>query len=306
MKSILVTGGCGYIGSVLCERLIEEGYWVTCVDNLMYGQSISPILCKSPNYKFINKDVMDLSPSEFVNYDVIIPLAAIVGARACDKKITLAKITNKASIIAVLRKKLNSQLLIYPNTNSGYGSSSEMICTEETPTKPLSLYARLKCEAEKEVMKYKNVIILRLATVFGVSYRMRRDLLVNDLVYKAYRDGYIVLYEKYFKRNFVHVSDVADCFIHCIENSGKMRGQIYNLGNDEANLTKEELAFKIRSHCPCDIITSKTGKDPDQRNYVVSSEKLAKAGFAAERTLDYGIEELLKYYSATKSPMENA
>lgn len=302
MKSlkVLVTGGAGYLGSILCEHLLDKGYKVVVIDNLMYRQKSLFHLCNNPNFEFVFGDVRDekLIGSLIKGVDVIIPLAAIVGAPACDLDPDLAKSVNLESIKILNRMRSSKQLVIYPTTNSGYGTKSgDAYCTEDTPLEPISLYGRTKTEAEAELLKSSNVITLRLATVFGMSPRMRLDLLVNDFVFKAVTDGYLVIFEKDFKRNYIHIRDVADCFIYCIENADKMTGHPYNVGLDEANLSKEELALKIKEYVPnLYIHFSEVGSDPDKRNYIVSNKRLKDAGFEPRRSLEGGIKELIKGY----------
>lgn len=303
--NVLVTGGAGYIGSILCEHLLDKGYKVTVLDNLLYSQSSSLFhLCNDPNFEFIFGDVREgrLVKSLIKGADVIIPLAAIVGAPACDLDPHLAKSVNLEAIKLLNRLRSRKQLVIYPTTNSGYGAKSgDVYCTEDTPLQPISLYGRTKAEAERELLKTSNVITLRLATVFGMSPRMRLDLLVNHFVYVALNDGYLVIFEKDFKRNYIHIRDVADSFIYCIENANKMRGKPYNVGLEEANLSKEELALKIKEFLPNFYVHfSEVGSDPDKRNYIVSNKRLKDAGFEAKRSLDEGIKELLKGYQMIK------
>jgi len=295
---VLVTGGAGYIGSVLCETLLAEGHEVTVLDNLMYGQQALLHLCAHPAFEFVRGDARDeaaLRPL-LAKADALIPLAAIVGAPACDADPALARAVNLDALLLLDKLRSPRQLVVFPTTNSGYGTrSGEVHCTEETPLEPISLYGRTKADAEAALLQRPNVVTLRLATVFGVSPRMRLDLLVNDFVHKAVTDGYIVLFEKDFKRNFIHIRDVADGMAHCLRNGERMAGRCYNAGLDEANLSKGELAEKIRGHVPsfC-ILQSAIGSDPDRRNYVVSSQRLREAGFAARRSLDDGIRELIK------------
>lgn len=301
---ILVTGGAGYLGSILCETLLDKGYSVTVVDNLMYRQHSLFHLCNNPNFDFVFGDVRnkELMRKLIKASDILIPLAAIVGAPACDRDLSLATTTNLDAIKLLNKLRSKTQLVIYPTTNSGYGTSSgQVFCTEATPLKPISLYGRIKADAEEELLGSKNTITLRLATVFGMSARMRLDLLVNHFVFTALNDGYIVLFEKEFKRNFVHIKDVADCFVFCIENFKKMVGKPYNVGLDSANLSKEELALKIKEYLPNFYIHfAEVGTDPDKRNYIVSNQRLRDAGFEAKRTLDEGIKELLKGYQLIK------
>jgi nucleoside-diphosphate-sugar epimerase len=240
--------------------------------------------------------------------DVLIPLAAIVGAPACDRDPWLAESVNLEAVRLLNRLRSPRQLVVYPNTNSGYGTKSgSPLCTEETPLEPISLYGRTKVAAELELLNSPNSITLRLATVFGVSPRMRLDLLVNHFVYAAVTDGYIILFEKDFQRNFVHIRDVADCFLHCLAHAERMIGRPYNVGLDAANLSKEELALAIKQHVPnfC-VQCSDIGVDPDKRNYLVSNERLRQSGFEAQRSLDDGIRELLKgYRMLARSPYKN-
>lgn len=296
MIHVLVTG-CGYIGSVLCGTLLQAGYRVTAMDNFRYGPINLAHLCSNPSFDFIPADVrhdgIDYSP-----YDVIIPLAALVGAPVCEQFRDEAYSVNVDAISRMTFARRPDQLIIYPNSNSGYGTpDAGILCTEDMPMFPISWYGSTKCWAEYELLDQPNTIALRLATVFGMSPRMRLDLLVNDFVYRAVTDGYLVLYESHFKRNYIHVRDVADCFIHCIENAASMVGQPYNAGLDSANLSKLELAQKIKEHVPgLVIIEEPIAKDPDQRNYVVSNQRLRDHGFEARRGLDEGIEELIKGY----------
>lgn len=297
---VLVTGGSGYLGSVLCERLLKDGHQVTVVDNLMYQQQSLFHLCGDPHFDFVLGDVRDenLIRDLLKGADVIIPLAAIVGAPACDRDPWLARSVNFEAVRFINRLRSPRQLVIFPTTNSGYGTKSgNAHCTEETPLEPISIYGQTKVEAEADLLEKPNVITLRLATVFGMSQRMRLDLLVNHFVYAAVTDGYIVIFEKEFKRNYVHIRDVADCFVYCIGHPEKMVGRPYNMGLDAANLSKEELAFKVKEYVPDFYIHfGPVGSDPDKRNYIVSNQRLREAGFEARRSLDDGIQELLKGY----------
>jgi len=303
---VLVTGAAGYIGSVLSGRLLEAGHHVTAVDNLMYSQHGPFHLCASPCFDFVRGDARDeqLMRRLLAHVDVVIPLAAIVGAPGCDRDPWLATSVNLDAIRLILKLRSPRQLVIYPTTNSGYGTKSgEVMCTEDSPLDPISLYGRLKVEAENELLNAPNAITLRLATVFGMSSRMRLDLLVNHFVYTAVTEGYLVIFEKEFKRNYVHIRDVADCFAFAIEHSADMAGRAFNLGLDSANLSKEELARKIQAFVPRFYVHySEIGSDPDKRNYVVSNERLRKAGFEARRSLDDGIQELMKGYRMMRLP----
>jgi len=297
---VLVTGGAGYIGSILCEHLLDAGFQVTAIDNLMYGQHSLFHLCANPRFEFVHGDVRNegLMRRLIKEADVLIPLAAVVGAPACDRDPWLARSVNLEAVRLLNRLRSPHQLVIFPTNNSGYGTKSgEVYCTEDTPLEPISLYGQTKVQAEAELLEAPNVISLRLATVFGMSSRMRLDLLVNHFVYAAVTDGFIVIFEKDFKRNYIHIRDVADCFIHCVNNAERMVGRPYNVGLDEANLSKEELALKIKEYVPNFYIHfAPVGSDPDKRNYIVSSQRLREAGFVPRRSLDDGIKELLKGY----------
>jgi len=307
---ILITGGAGYLGSVLCEHLLSSGHQVTVVDNLIYQQQSLAHLSANPRFEFVLGDVRDksLMCRLVKEADVLIPLAAVVGTPACDRDPWLARSVNLDAIRLCNRLRSPSQVVIFPTTNSGYGTKSgDTYCTEETPLEPISLYGQTKAEAEMELLQTPNVITLRLATVFGMSSRMRVDLLVNHFVYAAVTDGYMVIFEKDFKRNYIHVRDVADCFLHCIENADKMAGRPYNTGLDAANLSKEELAYKVKEYVPQFYFHfAPVGRDPDQRNYVVSNQRLREAGFVARRSIDEGIQELLKGYRMMgRAPFRN-
>lgn len=309
-RNIFVTGGAGYIGSILAEHLLDAGHAVTVLDSLMYGRAGLEHLMANPSFHFVLGDARDerLVRELIASADVIIPLAAIVGMPACERDPALAESVNLGAIRLLNRLRGPSQFVVYPNTNSGYGTKSgETFCTEDTPLEPISLYGRLKVEAERELLASPNAIALRLATVFGSSPRMRLDLLVNDFVYRAVTDGYLVIFEKDFKRNFIHIRDVADCFVHCIANAEPMAGRTYNAGLDDANLSKEELALKIKEYVPnLYIHFAPIGSDPDKRDYIVSNARLREAGFAAKRSLDEGIRELISGYRMLgRHPMKN-
>jgi nucleoside-diphosphate-sugar epimerase len=294
----------------MIPALLRAGHEVTVVDNLMYGQHTLFHLCAEPGFDFVRGDARDeqLMGALVPKADVIVPLACIVGAPACARDPWLATAVNQEAVLLANRLRSPSQLIVYPTTNSGYGATTgEVHCTEETPLEPISLYGRTKVEAEQALLDSPNAITLRLATVFGMSLRMRLDLLVNHFTYAAVTDGTIVIFEKDFKRNYLHVKDVADCFVHCIEHHAEMAGRPYNLGLDEANLSKQELAFKIKEYVPGFYIHfAEVGTDPDKRNYVVSNERLRKAGFEAQRTLDVGIRELLVGYRMLgRAPFKN-
>lgn len=298
MNKVLITGGAGYLGSTLAEYLLINGYEVTVLDNLMYKQLSVLHLFKRDKFKFIKGDVRNTSMLQKLvqEYDVIIPLAAIVGMPACRDNPQLAIDVNYLHIKAIVDVLCDDQKLIIPNTNSQYGSSPDII-TEESPFKPLSLYAETKCNAESYVLKNGNGVVLRLATVFGVSPRMRQDLLVNDFTYKAVTDGYLVLFEGHFKRNYIHVQDIARTFQFMIENYEQCRGQVYNVGLSSANLSKLELAETIKKYLPKLVIKQdEFNKDFDQRNYIVSNEKLESLGWSPKYDIDYGVKQLIEAY----------
>lgn len=299
-RRVLVTGGAGYLGSVLCEHLLDEGFAVDVLDTLAFRQNSLFHLCAHPRFNFIKGDARDrrvLAPL-VARADVIIPLAAIVGAPACNADPIAAQSLNFDAIKLLNELRTPAQLVVYPNTNSGYGlGSGETFCTEETALAPISIYGRTKCEAELLLLAAENAVTLRLATVFGASPRMRLDLLVNHFTYAAATDRYLVIFEKDFRRNFVHVRDVADAFIHAIRHASEMKGRAFNVGLDNANLSKAGLAEKIKEHVPEFYIHyAAVGSDPDKRDYIVSNARLAAAGFTAQRDLDHGIRELLKLY----------
>jgi nucleoside-diphosphate-sugar epimerase len=300
MTRVLLTGGAGYLGSVLSEALLDAGHRVTVLDNLSHGEQSLFHLCANQGFEFVFGDARDerLVKPLVAEADVILPLAALVGAPACDRDPSLARSLNFEAIRMLNRLRSREQLVVYPTTNSGYGTKSgETLCTEETPLEPISLYGQTKTQAETELMATPNVVSLRLATVFGASPRLRLDLLVNHFVYAAVTDGYLVIFEKDFKRNFIHIRDVADCFLHCLKHAGSMTGRIFNAGLDAANISKEELALKIKAHVPKFYVHfASIGEDPDKRNYIVSNQRLRETGFEARRTLDKGIAELIKAY----------
>ena len=295
---VLITGGAGYLGSNLTRHLLEAGYSVTVLDNLMYDQVTLLHLFGNPKFQFELGDVRDKKLlQELVGLnDVIIPLAAIVGMPACKANPELTVAVNYQQVVDIVEVLRGDQKLILPNTNSQYGSSDSII-TEESPFNPLSLYAKTKCDAENTMLAKGNGVSLRLATVFGVSPRMRTDLLVNDFVYKSVVDGYLVLFEAHFKRNYIHVQDIARTFQFIIENYDKCKGHAFNVGLSTANLSKLELAETIKKYIPSLVIKQDDFKeDFDKRNYIVSNEKLEALGWKPIYDLDYGIKQLISAY----------
>jgi nucleoside-diphosphate-sugar epimerase len=297
---ILVTGGAGYLGSILVPHLLTSGHSVTVLDNLRFHQT--PLLdsCASEGFVFIKGDVTnrDLINSVLANHDIVIPLAAIVGAPACAVNPVMTKEVNVDAQLHIVRQTSKDQLILFPTTNSGYGiGQPDQYCTEDSPLKPISEYGRAKVEIEKAFLDKGNAITFRLATVFGMSPRMRMDLLVNDFVYRAFKDRFIVLFEEHFRRNYIHVRDVAKAFSFGVENSDSMVGQAFNVGLSSANLTKRQLCKKIQGFVPEFYVHSaKIGEDPDKRDYLVSNDKIESLGWTPDYSLDDGILELLKGY----------
>jgi len=297
---ILVTGGAGYIGSTLVSVLLDADYEVTVLDNFMFHQASLNHVCAHRDFDLVHGDARSeevLKPL-VAKADIVIPLAALVGAPLCDRD-TIGAITTNRDAIATLVKMLSQdQRVLMPVTNSGYGIGEKgKLCTEETPLRPVSLYGRTKVEAEKAVLDFGNSISLRLATVFGMSPRMRLDLLVNDFVFRAVNDRFIVIFEGHFKRNYVHVRDVARGFLHGLANFDEMKGEPYNLGLSEANLSKLELCERIKAQLPdFTVVEAAIGQDPDKRDYIVSNEKIEKTGYSTAHGLDDGVAELIKGY----------
>jgi nucleoside-diphosphate-sugar epimerase len=295
---ILVTGGAGYIGSVLVPDLLSQGHEVTVIDNFMYKQTSLASSIRNKNLNLIFGDVRDeaLLKQHLPKSDVIIPLAAIVGAPACDSDPIAAQSINKDSILWLLKKLSTSQRIIMPTTNSAYGSGDKNnFCNESSPLNPLSLYARDKVTVEKELMEHPGATSFRLATVFGISSRMRLDLLVNNFTYRAVTDGFVVVFEGHFKRNYIHVLDVVQAFNLALSNEKDFSGEIFNVGLSEANISKIDLCREIQAILPSfTYLEAALGKDPDQRNYVVSNEKIEKFGFKPSVSLGNGLQELVK------------
>ena len=306
-EKILVTGGAGYLGSIMVPALLKEGFEVTVLDNFMYHQNSLAECCADPAFSVFRGDCRneDLMKKLIADKDIIIPLAALVGAPLCAQDEVGAVSTGRDAVRMLCRIASPAQKIVIPITNSGYGiGESGKFCTEESPLRPVSLYGRLKVEAEQAVMERENSISLRLATVFGMSARMRLDLLVNDFVYRAVNDRSLVVFEGHFKRNFIHVRDVARAFIHAIRNFDTMKDNVFNVGLSTANLSKIELCEVIKKHLPKFVyVESKIGEDPDKRDYIVSNEKIEKTGYLPEHSLDDGIEELIKGYTIIKNSM---
>ncbi len=297
-QSILVTGGAGYLGSTMVPALLAEGFRVTVLDSFMFGQASLNQLCADPHFEVYRGDARDpevLKPL-LRDADIIIPLAALVGAPLCNNDKIGAETLNRDAILTLIKHASREQRILTPITNSGYGiGEAGKFCTEETPLRPISLYGRTKVEAERAVLERGNSISFRLATVFGMSPRMRIDLLVNDFVYRAVHDRAVVLFEAHFKRNYIHVRDVARVFLHGICNFESMRDQPYNVGLSDANLSKLELCQRIQQHVPNFMfLEAPIGEDPDKRDYIVSNEKIERTGYQPKSSLDDGIRELTK------------
>lgn len=309
MSKILITGGAGYIGSVLATKLVLLGHKVTVVDKLMYSTDSLNHLFFYENFQLIKKDICDQTFNKkfFKKFQFIIPLAALVGAPICDKNKKLAVAINYNAILSMIKKIGKSQKIIFMNSNSGYGiGEKNKFCDERSLLKPISLYGKTKAQAEIEVLKHKNSICYRLATVFGYSYRMRTDLLVNNFVYKTIKNNILKIFEPHFRRNFIHVSDVVEGIVFAIKNFSKMRGNVYNLGISSANITKLQLAKKIKKYYKKLRIKIIYGvKDPDQRDYFVSNRKIESLGFVARVSLDRGIKEMLHIFKNSRLRINN-
>lgn len=301
---ILVTGAAGYLGSVLVPALLKEGYEVVALDNFMYNQSSLLDCCHHEKLAIIRGDTRDkaLLTRLMKDADAIFPLACLTGAPLCAKDPVGAQTILLDAVKMILDLRSKGQWIIFPTTNSGYGVGEKGIhCTEQTPLRPVSLYGKLKVEAEQAILERQEAITLRLATAFGVSPRMRLDLLVNDFVYRALYDRFVVLFEAHFKRNYIHVRDVAKAFIHSLKNFEKMKNEPYNVGLSDANLSKLELCQEIKKHVPEFYFVEATiGEDPDKRDYIVSNAKIEKTGFKPDVSLTAGIKELVKGYTVIK------
>jgi len=304
---ILITGGAGYIGSVMTEFFLRKGLQVKVLDNLMYGQSSLAHLSGSRNFDFFHGDIRDISllKSLLADCEVIVPLAGIVGAPACAKDEKLATEVNLLAPLEMFRLISKNQCIIMPTTNSAYGTTEGLVeCDEKSPLSPISKYAKDKVKLEENLMELNNAVSFRLATVFGVSNRMRLDLLVNNFVYRAFTDKYLTLFESSFVRNYIHVKDVISAFDLALKDPSSFKGEIFNVGLSDANLTKLELAQKIKGHVPeLVILESQTGTDPDKRNYRVSNRKLESRGYVPEFSIDDGIQEISKAIPFFKRPL---
>jgi nucleoside-diphosphate-sugar epimerase len=303
--NILVTGGAGYLGSTLVPDLLAAGHKVTVLDNFMFKQTSLNHCCYHPNFSVVKGDIRqkDTMSKLMKEADVIIPLAALVGAPLCSLDPIGATTINHDAIELMLKLLSKDQIVLMPTTNSAYGTGDkDNYCNEESPLRPISQYAIEKVGIEQELMQHESAISFRLATVFGMSPRMRIDLLVNDFTYRAVNDRFVVLFESHFKRNYIHVRDVSRVFQHALNNHDSMKGEIFNVGLSDANVSKKELCEHIQKQLPEFIfIDEQIGKDPDQRDYIVSNEKIESTGFKTEFSLDRGIGELIKGYSMIKN-----
>tara|TARA_R110000822_G_scaffold100797_8_gene226630 strand:+ start:1445 stop:2374 length:930 start_codon:yes stop_codon:yes gene_type:complete len=302
---VLITGGAGYIGSELTACLLSEGHEVICLDNLMYDKTSLLRYSLQDNFQFIKGDVRNLNSLSklMAKVDVIIPLAALVGFPLCRDNPRDAKEINHEVNAWIAKMKSKDQLVIYPCTNSGYGvGESGKFCTEESPLNPISLYGKTKVAGEREYQNVENHVTFRLATVFGPSSRMRTDLLVNNFVLKALQDKMLVLYERKFMRNYVHLQDVCNSFMFVINNWEKCKNETYNVGHDAINMNKMQLAETIKKHIPIEIIFKEFTQDLDRRDYIVSSQKFYDKGFECKHNLDVGIKQLMTAYSMIESP----
>jgi len=299
--NVLVTGGSGYVGSSLIPLLLEKGYKVKVLDNLMYGGDHLLPFFRFSNFEFYRGDIRNKEDVRncVKDADVIIHLAAIVGYPACRKNPKLAKEVNVDGTKNIIEETSSDQLIIYASTGSNYGSVDD-VCTEETPLNPLSLYGQTKTLAESLLLERRTTIAYRFATGFGVSPRLRLDLLVNEFTYKAVTEGYLVVYEKHFKRTFIHVRDMGRAFLFGIENADRMKGEVYNVGSEELNYSKEEVCEIIKKHINVYVHYADIGEDEDKRNYFVSYEKIRKLGYNTTVSIDEGIKELIKAFSVVK------
>lgn len=306
-KSVLITGGAGYLGSIMTPELLAAGYRVTVLDNFMFKQNSLATSCASANFEVVNGDARNetLMRDLTTKADIVIPLAALVGAPICAKDPIGATSTNLDAQLMLLDMLSKDQRVLMPVTNSGYGIGEKgQFCTEETPLRPISLYGQHKVEVEQRALERENTISFRLATVFGMAPRMRIDLLVNDFTYRAFYDCAVVLFESHFKRNYIHVRDVTRVFLHALENFETMKGEPYNVGLSDANVSKLELCQRIQKQLPNFVFTeAPIGEDPDKRDYIVSNEKIETTGFRPAYSLDDGISDLIKGFTMIRNSM---
>ena len=304
---ILITGGAGYIGSVLTPTLLQAGHEVTVLDSFMFRQNSLADCCRYDGFEVVRGDCRDerLMKDLIAKHDTIIPLAALVGAPLCDRDALGAVSTNRDAVRMICKLAARDQKILMPVTNSGYGIGQRGVpCTEDSPLRPISLYGTSKVEAEQAVLERENSISFRLATVFGMSPRMRLDLLVNDFVYRAVMDRAVVIFEGHFKRNYIHIRDVARVFLHGLENFESMCGKAYNVGLEDVNLTKLELCTIIQKQLPTFVfLEAPIGEDPDKRDYIVSNQRILATGWEAEWDLDRGIRELVKGYRILRNSL---
>jgi len=305
VKKILVTGGAGYIGSILVPELLKAGHEVTVIDNFLYNQLSLLDVCHYKTLTIVRGDARNeaLLKKYIADKEFIIPLACLVGAPVCEQDPIGATTINRDAVVMLLKLRTTEQKILFPNTNSGYGRMAEGVahCNENSPLEPVSLYGRLKVETEKVLLEAGNAITFRLATVCGISPRMRTDLLVNDFVYRAITDRAVILFEPHFKRNYIHVGDVARAFMHAMENFENMKNQTFNVGLSNANLSKSELCQKIKEQLPKFVfIESPIGEDLDRRNYIISNEKIEKTGFTPQVSIEDAITELIKGYQVVR------
>jgi nucleoside-diphosphate-sugar epimerase len=302
---ILITGGAGYLGSVLTPTLLAQGHEVTVLDNFYFKQNSLLDCCQYEKFQIIRGDCREESivKALVAKADLIIPLAALVGVPLCNTDALATKTTNQDAVETICRLAGRNQWVIMPVTNSGYGVGEKgKFCTEETPLKPISTYGVTKVKAEEAVLSRDNSLSFRLATVFGCAPRMRLDLLLNDFVYRAVHDRAVVVFEGHFKRNYIHIRDVTRAFLHGIAHFEKMKGQPYNVGLDDANLSKLELCAVIQRHLPKFVfVEAPIGEDPDKRDYIVSNARIAATGFKPEWNLDRGIVELIKGFTILRN-----
>lgn len=304
-ERVLLTGGAGYLGGIIVPALLEAGYAVTVLDRFYEGDAVLAFCCRFDGFTPVRGDARDdaLVRGLTSRADIVIPLAALVGAPLCAQDPFNAISVNRDAIVSLTNMLSRDQRLVYPTTNSGYGvGEKDRFCTEDSPLRPISLYGSTKAEAERAILDSGNGISLRLATVFGMSPRMRLDLLVNDFTYRAVTDKSVIIFEGHFKRNYIHVRDVAKAFTHCLTNYTSMNNQAYNVGLSEANLSKLELCAKIKEHLPMfQYLEAPIGEDPDKRDYIVSNSKLEATGWQADWSLDRGIRELIKGYTMLRN-----